>query len=96
MKRRFQFSLRVLLNITLMAACFFAGMRFERQLRRIEEEKSKKAIMQAINSQTSRVIHARTILEPSDRTSRLLQGTEMRSAALELRGFSDVAPRNSQ
>lgn len=86
----------MLLTITLMAACFFAGIRFERQLRRIEEEKSKQAIMQAINSQTSRVIHARTILEPSDRTSRLLQGRETRSEALELRGFSDATPRNSQ
>jgi hypothetical protein len=75
MKRRFQFSLRVILTITLMAACFFAGMRFERELRKVDDEKSKQAMMQAINSQTSRVVHTGTILEPSDRTSRLLQGT---------------------
>jgi len=73
-----------------MAACFFAGVRFERERRRIEDEK----MTQAIGARLPRVIHI-TREELYDRTSRLLQGREMRAEALELRGFSDATPRNS-
>jgi len=40
MSRRFQFSLRALLVLMLAVACFFGGIRFERERRRREDEKS--------------------------------------------------------
>ena len=48
MSRRFQFSLRALLVLMLAVACFFAGIRFERERRRREEE----AAQQAANTPT--------------------------------------------
>jgi hypothetical protein len=38
MGRRFQFSLRALLVLMLAVACFFAGVRFERERKRLEAE----------------------------------------------------------
>jgi hypothetical protein len=37
MRRRFQFSLRALLILMLAVACFFGGIRFERERRRRED-----------------------------------------------------------
>jgi hypothetical protein len=38
MPRRFQFSLKALLILMLAVACFFGGIRFERERRRREDE----------------------------------------------------------
>ena len=42
-RRRFQYSLRMLLTATLMAACFFSGIRFEHERRRIQDEREMEA-----------------------------------------------------
>jgi hypothetical protein len=43
MRRRFQFTLRALLILMLAVACFFGGIRFERERRRREEEAARAA-----------------------------------------------------
>ena len=43
MSRRFQFSLRALLVVLLAVACFFGGIRFERDRQRLAEEAAASA-----------------------------------------------------
>jgi hypothetical protein len=47
MSRRFQFSLRTLLVLMLAVACFFGGIRFERERQRREEAAALKAQAEA-------------------------------------------------
>ncbi|HVX16202.1 MAG TPA: hypothetical protein VHC22_33760 [Pirellulales bacterium] len=97
--RRPQFTLRALLVVMFGAACFFGGIRFERERRRREEEAAELAAQKAPSVPLMigpLIIHQPVRQEPSepDEVEFNYQERRSRAEAVETRGFEGLTPRD--